>query len=327
MVLVPIANLAVGVREVLTQRYDRPMLVLAWLITAGTAIGLMRWGARFLLSERMISSSDRDAVEVQGGLPLFERHVGRWFAPIWACLLIVGGFAEKLDLRLQLVINLVLIFFGFSCLILKYYGLPPREVLALRAPRPMVWLGVIVAVPAGFLCALAVFQLANYFIPAPQSMLEQLSQSVFPAHIPVWQILVVISVLPGLFEELLFRGLLLHGLHRRLHPAALVVVVGLVFGIFHVALFRFVPTATLGMMLAAVTLITGSIFPAIVWHALNNILGVLAYQWQMPETGLDLSTYLLGFGLLATAFWIFWRHRTPYPGLRPRHRRRPGSPQ
>jgi len=316
LVVLPMANLAVGVREVLTRQYDWPMLALAWLTTAGTAVWLMRWGSRLLLTERMITVSDRDVVEAKGGLPLFERHAGGWFAVIWACLLLASGFAEKLDLRLQLVINLVLIFFGFSCLILKFYRLPPREVLALRAPRPLVWLGVLIAAPAGFICALGAFQLANHFLPAPQSMVEQLSQTVFPAHIPPWQILVGISVLPGIFEEIAFRGILLHGLHRRLHPVWLVVVVGVTFGFFHVALFRFVPTAALGMMLAAVTLLTGSIFPAMLWHALSNALGVAAYHWQIPETGLELRIYALGAGLLGVAFWIFWRQRTPYPGLR-----------
>ncbi len=323
LVLVPMANLAIGVRDVLTRQFDWPMLVLAWVITVGAAAWVMRWSARFLLTERMITAADRDDVEAKGGLPLFQRQVWRWFALIWASLLIVSGFSEKCDLRVQLFINLVLIFFGFCCLILRYYHLPVREALALRAPRPLVWLGVLIAVPAGFICALGAFQVANLFLPAPQAMVEQLSQSVFPAHIPAWQILLGISVMPGIFEEITFRGVLLHGLHRKLHPAVLVVVVGLVFGIFHVALFRFVPTAALGMMLAAVTLLTGSIFPAMLWHALSNALGVLAYKWQIPENGLDPSIYLLGLGLLAAAFWIFWRQRTPYPGLRPWRRQCP----
>jgi hypothetical protein len=76
---------------------------------------------------------------------------------------------------------------------------------------------------------------------------------------------------------------------ERINCRPLALVVGLAFGIYHVALFRFMPTAALGVMLAAVTLLTGSIFPV----------------------------YLIGAGLLAPAFWIFWCHRTPYPGLRP----------
>ena len=130
------------------------------------------------------------------------------------------------------------------------------------------------------------------------------------------QLVFFLTVLPGIFEEIAFRGLLLHGLHRRLRPLPLVVVVGIAFGIFHVTLFRFVPTACLGAMFAAVTLLTGSVYPAMLWHALSNALGILAFKLQLPENELNTVCYACGAALLAIAFWIFWRNRTPYPGLR-----------
>lgn len=314
--LLPVANVALAVKDILTGSFDWPMIALAWLVTAGAAVWTTRAGARFLLTERLITASDRDVVEATGGLPLFERHVWRWFALLWGVLLIVNGYTEKLDIRLQLVVNLVVLFFGAVLLMLRRYHLEPRVALCLRAPRPLVWLGVLFAAPGGFITALGVFQLANYFLPAPTSVIEAFGEGVLPKSIPFWQLLVFMTVLPGVFEELTFRGMLLHGLHRRLRPAALVLVVGVVFGIYHVALFRFVPTACLGMMFAAVTLLTGSIYPAMLWHALSNALGLLAYKLQIPESGLDPVCYLAAGGMLAVAFWIFWRNRTPYPGLK-----------
>jgi sodium transport system permease protein len=318
--LLPVANVAVAVKDILTGSYDWPMIALAWLVTAGATVWITRAGARFLLTERLITASDRDVVEATGGLPLFERHVWRWFALLWGVLLIVSGYTEKLDIRLQLIVNLVILFFGAVLLMLRRYHLDPRAALSLRPPRPMVWLGVLFAAPGGFITALGVFQLANYFLPAPTSVIEAFGEGVLPKSIPFWQLLVFMTVLPGVFEELTFRGMLLHGLHRRLRPAALVLVVGVVFGIYHVALFRFVPTACLGMMFAAVTLLTGSIYPAMLWHALSNALGLLAYKLQVPETGLDPICYVAAGGMLAVAFWIFWRNRTPYPALKEQRR-------
>jgi sodium transport system permease protein len=315
-VLLPVANIAVAVKDILTGSFDWPMIALAWLVTAGATVWTTRAGARFLLAERLITASERDVVEAKGGLPLFERHVWRWFALLWAALILVSGYSEKLDVRFQLVVNLVVLFFGAVCLMLRHYHLDPRVALALRAPKPLVWLGVLCAVPGGFVTALGVFQLANYVLPAPSGVIESFSESALPKNVPFWQLLLCMTVLPGIFEELTFRGMLLHGLHRRLRPAALVLVVGVVFGIYHVALFRFVPTACLGVMFAAVTLLTGSIYPAMLWHALSNALGLLAYKLQIPESGLDPVCYIAAGGLLAAAFWIFWRNRTPYPGLK-----------
>jgi hypothetical protein len=69
-------------------------------------------------------------------------------------------------------------------------------------------------------------------------------------------------------------------------------------------------------MFAAVTLLTGSIFPAMLWHCLSNAAGILTFKLQIPETELTPACYFSGVGLLAVSFWIFWRNRTPYPGLR-----------
>ena len=96
-------------------------------------------------------------------------------------------------------------------------------------------------------------------------------------------------------------------------------VVGLIFGLFHVALFRLLPTAYMGTVLAAVTLLTGSIFPAIVWHALNNASALVpaALGWIQPDgAAAEPWTYGAAAAGLALAFWILWWQRTPYPGLR-----------
>ena len=314
--LVPVANIALASKEILIGAFDWPMILLSWVITAATAAWTTRLGVKVLSTERLITAAETDAAEFAGGPALFERHVPRWFAVLWAVLLLVSNYTGKADVRVQIVINLVGLFFGASCLMLWRYRLDPCAALALRAPRPAVWLGVLFAVPGGMLTALGLFRLVNFFLPVPPELMEGFGENVLPAGVPFWQLLLFLSVLPGIFEEIAFRGLLLHGLRRRLHPAALALVVGLTFGIFHVALFRFAPTACLGVMLAAVTLMTGSIYPAMLWHALSNALGMLAYKLQIPEAELGPVCYLAGAGLLAAAFWIFYRNRTPYPGLR-----------
>jgi membrane protease YdiL (CAAX protease family) len=189
--------------------------------------------------------------------------------------------------------------------------------LALRAPKPVIWLAVLVAIPGGLLSGIGLFRLANVFVPVPPEMVEAFSELVTPGDIPFVQLLLFVALMPGCFEEIAFRGMLLHGLHRRLHPPALALVVGVTFGFFHFALFRLAPTAFLGVLLAAVTMLTGSIFPAMLWHAGNNALALVAARRQVPLAELDATSYVAGAVLLAAAFWVIWRNRTPYPGLRP----------
>jgi sodium transport system permease protein len=315
--IVPVANVALAAREILTGVANWPLTVVSWLITAAAAVGTAWLGVRGLSRERLITVMDRDVAEVVGGLALFERRVWRWFAVMWAVLLIVSGnYSESTDLRVQVLVNVVGLFLGGSLLMLWRYRLNPRTTLALRAPQSMVWLAVTLGVPGGLLTGVGVFRLADRVIPVPPELIETFGQSLLPEGIPFWQILFFLAVLPGVIEELAFRGVLLHGLHRRMHPVWLVLVVGLVFGFFHVALFRIVPTAFLGVLFAVITVLTGSIFPAMLWHVLHNASSVLLGYWQVPLDGLPVWVHALGAGVLAGSLWIIWRYRTPYPGIR-----------
>jgi sodium transport system permease protein len=322
VVAVPIANLSVAVKEVLIGTFDWPMIALAWVVTAGAAAWISRVGVRVLSSERLITVSETDAVQFTGGAALFERHVLRWFAVLWALLLMVSNYTQSADLRVQLLINLVGLFFGVSCLMLWKYRLNPVSALALRLPRAAIWPAVLLGVPGGLIVASGLFTLTSFLLPVPEKMLESFEQSLLPKGVPAVQLLFFMTVLPGIFEEITFRGVLLHGLRRRLHPLVLALVVGALFGIFHVALFRFVPTAALGVFLALITMLTGSIYPAMLWHALSNGLGIVLHLRGFPITDLDAFGYVAGVGLLAAAFYIAWRHQTPYPGLRPWRKQR-----
>ena len=325
IVIVPVANLSVAVKEILIGTFDWPMIAAAWVVTAVAALWTSRLAVRALSTEKLITASEADSVDVRGGPALFPRHVLRWFAVMWALLLAIAvNMPAGTDIRVQLLVNLLGLFFGATVLMIRRYRLDVREALALRPVKPVVWLAVILAAPAGMVAGVGVFRLANLFVPVPTRVLESFGQEILPTGIPLWQTVALLSILPGIFEEMTFRGMLLHGLRARLHPAALAVVVGLVFGLFHVALFRIAPTAFLGVMLASITLLTGSIFPAMLWHALNNAMGLLLSQVNMPLDRAEWGVYAAGAAILVAAFWIVYRNRTPYPGLRPwRSGRRP----
>ncbi len=118
MVVVPIANIALAIKEILVGSFDWPMILCAWLVTWMAVAWTVRAGVRFFSAERLITASDSETVGTVRGVGLFERHVFRWFACLWAALLIIGNYVEKIDVRVQVLVNLVGLFFGASCLIL-----------------------------------------------------------------------------------------------------------------------------------------------------------------------------------------------------------------
>jgi sodium transport system permease protein len=313
----PVANISVAVKELLVGRPDPWGMAVAWFVTAGAAVAATAAVTRTLQTEHLIVPTAIEPAERLGGPALFGRDVLRWFAVLWALLLIVAANTEgRLDLRVQLLVNLVGVMLGGSLFLLWRYRLPVREALALRPVHPAAWVAVLAGAPAGLLTGIAVFRLANLLFPVDPRVLESFSQYLVPRDIPFWHLFPLVTLLPGVCEELTFRGVLIYGLHRRLRPAVLVLVVGLVFGLFHMSLFRLVPAAYLGALFAAATLLTGSIFPAMLWHALNNAIALLAGRAGLALAQLEPGAYAAAVGVLVLAFWILWRTRRPYPGLR-----------
>jgi membrane protease YdiL (CAAX protease family) len=125
---------------------------------------------------------------------------------------------------------------------------------------------------------------------------------------PTWELLFYVAVLPAICEELAFRGILLSGLRRKLPPVALVVGIGVIFGLFHVTLYRIAPTAVLGMILTLIAIMTGSVFPGILLHAGNNALGVIAGDWFSPDF-LQWTHYAAAAAIFSLSLWIIYRNR------------------
>lgn len=319
LAVVPIANVSVAVREVMVGQYQWPFLALAILSTTAVAAGLARLTERTLSTEKLITAAQVDEADLAGGEALFRRRVLRWFALLWVALFLAAlWLGGTLGIRGQIVFNIVGLFVGASLLMMWRYRLDPRQALALRMPRPAVWLAVLLGAPSAMIVGIGLAQAGQLIFPVPEQMIEAFGQYLLDDRLPLWQIIVFMAIIPGIGEEIAFRGVLLYGLRKRFRPIMLAVVVGLIFGAFHVELFRLIPTAYIGVLLTGVTLATGSIFPAMVWHALNNAAALVPTHlgWWDGDTALPLWAYALAAVGLAIAVVIIWRNRTPYPGLK-----------
>ena len=307
--LIPVANISVAVKEVLAGIYDVPFLALAFVATGGAAALATRLTDRALSAERMIVPS----AEAEHGLPgpaRFRRHLLRNYALLWAALFLVSLWTgDRLDLRLQVALNLVVLFLGASLVMLLAYRLDARDALSLRMPAAPVWIAVLIGAPSAWVTGIGIAQLTSRVLPVPERVIEAFSQYILPPDLSLLQVVFFLAILPGICEEIAFRGLLLHGLRTKLSPIALCLAVGASFGLFHVDLFRLIPTAYLGTILAAVVVLTGSIFPAMLWHALNNATGLVpAFLGIAPDVP-PLWAYPLGVLGLVVCFGILYRYR------------------
>ena len=112
------------------------------------------------------------------------------------------------------------------------------------------------------------------FTPEVSQRLEEVGQM---THLPLWVAIPVVAILPAVCEEFLFRGVL-RRLFSDLPPMATVLVVGLLFGAFHLDLYRLVPTAVLGVAITYLCVKTDNFYLAVGYHLLNNLSAVLRAQ-------------------------------------------------
>lgn len=112
--------------------------------------------------------------------------------------------------------------------------------------------------------------------------------------LPAWLLLLTMAVLPAVFEEMVFRGLVFRALQRAGASAlGTIVATAALFGAFHVFLHgglaaeRFGLSLLMGLLLGALAWASGSVWPGIVLHALHNAtLTMLAYhEPQLIEAG------------------------------------------
>ena len=312
--LIPLANVSVAVREILSGHTEWGLLAVVFVTNSVAALGMLHYSTILLGDEGLISSKQEQHPDGLHGLGAFRSHLWRWYAVMWAVLFVGAAAVPALsDFRIQSLFNEIVILAGGSFLIVRVYKLNVWRALALRRVRPVLWPVVLLLIGPVHLTAVVVNRFASTAFPLPRSYMEQLSEQFSFEGVPLWQILVLFALLPGICEEIAFRGPLLYGLRRRFSMPVLSVVVGLIFGFFHFSLFRIVTTGVMGMAITAVALMTGSIFPGMVLHMGNNALALLLSHYEIPIDQLPEPVYGLGVGSTLALLWVLYRNRSLYP--------------
>jgi sodium transport system permease protein len=107
---------------------------------------------------------------------------------------------------------------------------------------------------------------------------------------PLGIVLLTFAAAPAICEELAFRGFMLSGLGRTGRTALAVGLSSVAFGIIHMIPQQVFSTALLGLVLGTLAVRSNSLVPCIVFHFINNTLGVLSgrfgaewYERALPK--------------------------------------------
>jgi membrane protease YdiL (CAAX protease family) len=201
--------------------------------------------------------------------------------------LTVGAALEVLSPRLGLLATEVL-FLAFPVVaVVRLFYLEPRSVLPLRPVEARYFATAIV----GSACLNHLLGLygawQERFAPTPEwvrAVFANLFEARSPAEFAL--VLLCIACVPALCEEILFRGFVQAGVMARASSrTAGIAFVALLFAAFHLDPWRFTPLFVLGLFFSWLRMQSGSLWPPIVAHAVNNALTIgLAEAGWLSDT-------------------------------------------
>lgn len=96
-------------------------------------------------------------------------------------------------------------------------------------------------------------------------------------------VMTVVAFVPGIVEELFFRGLIQESFAKRMKPLQAAIVAGIVFGLYHFNPFSVVPLMGLGCYFGILRFRSRSIVMPITAHFVNNALAVLVVYFSMDD--------------------------------------------
>jgi sodium transport system permease protein len=146
------------------------------------------------------------------------------------------------------------------------WSLPAAAVLAVLLLPPLAELTLLILRQFPAIKAL----LAEYHPLTGE--LRHLAGEPRPVPAEAAQYFLVLAVLPAVCEELAFRGFILAGLRRVLAPWPAVLLSSFLFALYQMNVFQFAPHFLGGVVLAMLTVRSGSVLPAVVFHLVFNTL-------------------------------------------------------
>ncbi|PSQ67646.1 MAG: hypothetical protein BRD32_00015 [Bacteroidetes bacterium QH_2_64_74] len=182
-------------------------------------------------------------------------------------------------------------------------------------PAPFLRVGWLSASPE---CGRAAPAASELPLPESARLVEQsqleLIRRVLESDLGLVFNVVMLALVPGVCEELLFRGYAQRQFERAAGPAGGIILAGGLFGLYHLRPSQLLPLIMLGLYMAYLAWRTGSLLPAMAVHVAHNGFAVLAARYVETSPRYDLEAIeqasmpwyavLLGFVIVGGVLYV-----------------------
>lgn len=285
MAIIPVANICLLIKNILVLKIDYMIIAVVLISNIAYAVFAILFLSKIYDSELILFGDGR------GSMQLFEKRVN----------LQKGGVPTVSDVWFVVALTIVLVLYAGSVLQLKFglAGVFGTQMILLLVPLAVVlytkkdirmtygfhktgvrsFLGALFAVFGMVSINITLSYILTSLFPVSADNVETMFSIIMDGN--VVSVILVTAVTPAVCEEMLFRGFIYHSMKARYRVSVSIGIVAVLFGIYHMSLIRFIPTAISGLILCCVVYKTGSIYPSMMMHFINNALNVLVTYY--PE--------------------------------------------
>lgn len=186
-----------------------------------------------------------------------------------------------------------------------------KEVFPIKRPKLRQIFGVLILWGGTLLFVLVVTLVMAYFFPEGLLEVNSSLQDIFTS-VPMLVSFLIVAVSPAICEEALVRGFILSSFSSLKNKWLIVLIVGVLFGIFHLDPYRFLPTAILGMTLSYIMVETKNILLPAIYHFVNNGFSVLSSFLTTGSTQAELTETNLSVPLISVGVYFIIGAAVPF---------------
>ena len=292
-VLIPIVNVSLLVKQILSGQFDMVLAGIAAVVNLGYSVLIIWVLAKMYDSENILFSDGFRSFRIfqkrsdirKGTIPAAGDLV-LGITVLFLLLLYVGSAASvRLGFWGTAVSQLLILLVPLA--VVWYMKSDVKELFSLKKPCWSMLPGSLFLYLGTYCLVLGLAGILTALFPESTENLEN-TFSVL-AEQPLLVMLFVTAVMPAVGEEILFRGFLFGSLCKNLgrktkngHGTLWALLISaLVFGAFHMSIVKLLPTALLGAAFAWIVYRTGSIYVSMFLHFLNNAVSMVILKY--PE--------------------------------------------
>lgn len=298
--LIPVANVSLLIKDLLLAKFDTGLIFIVLATTTIYSIIAIAAATRLfnkeeiLLSEdsnlRLLFSSDNSKINKT---PNFIEVITLYIIT-FALLFYAGSYVQTIYKLEGLLLTEILFIFLPTLLFIRYLKFDPVETLSIKKVSFKSLLGsTLLALSGSFFILKFVNSIQEKILPMPNELKEAFETFLIGENgspPSTLKLFFIIAVSAAVCEEVLFRGAILSGIKNKFSKLNTVVIVGILFGLFHLNIYKLFSTSILGMLITYIALTTGSIFNGMLFHLVNNGSAILLSNgsegilWLSKET-------------------------------------------